>query len=80
MSSLRRESDVASIGQVCALRLFWGFFRRWVTVRGTTREGGNQLEVRDYGRVKQVNSQGSFRESFRKFAGGTFWMVVLSRA
>lgn len=34
VSSLRRESDVASISQVCALRLFWGFFRRWVTVRG----------------------------------------------
>lgn len=45
----------------------------------TTREGRNQLEVRDYGRVKQVNSQSSFRDSLRKFAGGTFWMVVLLR-
>lgn len=76
MSSLRRESDVASISQVCALRLFWGFFRRWVTVRSTTREEGNQLEVTDYGRVNQVNSQSSFRDSLRRFAGGTFWMVV----
>lgn len=54
MSSLRRESDVASVSQICALRLFWGFFRRWVTVRGTTREGRNQLDVREYGRIKQI--------------------------